>query len=150
MSLVWFIPLTLGAVGVIQAALNKEMSAKLGVASMTLLGSFVTLIFAAILYGLVKMSPNHFPDFFRIGAPLTQVKWWYIIPGLFGMMFVAGLPFGFYKMGAANFITGLIASQMVAGVLWDLNVDNIPLTKMKILGMALALSSVFVLNWSRP
>lgn len=149
MSLVWFIPLTLGAIGVLQAALNKQMSTSLGVASMTLIGSFVTLIFAAILYLVVKLSPGHFPEFFHLKAPLHQIKWWYFIPGLFGMMFVAGLPYGFYKMGAANFITGLIASQMVAGVLWDLTVDNIPLTKVKLLGMALALASVLVLNWSK-
>lgn len=125
------------------------MSASLGVASMTLIGSLVTLIFAAILWMVVKMAPGYFPDFFHLKAPLHQIKWWYFIPGLFGMMFVAGLPFGFYKMGAANFITGLIASQMVAGVLWDLTVDNIPLTKVKLVGIALALASVLVLNWSK-
>ncbi len=149
MSLVWFIPLTLGAIGVFQAALNKQMSSSVGVAAMTLIGSFVTLVFASLLYFVVKAAPGYFPDFFHLKEPLSHFKWWYLVPGLFGMMFVAGLPFGFYKMGAANFITGLIASQMVAGVLWDLTVDNIPLTKVKLLGMALALASVLVLNWSK-
>lgn len=147
--LTWLIPLCLGAIGVLQAALNKEMSGKLGVATMTLIGSAVTLFFAAIFYFVVKMSPNIFPAFFVQNGSLSDVKWWYFIPGLFGMLFVAGLPFGFYKMGAANFITGLIASQMVASVLWDLSVDSVPLTKMKVIGMLLALSSVFVLNWSK-
>jgi len=73
-------------------------------------------------------------------------KWWYIFPGIMGFMFVAGLPFAIYKVGAVKTTVGLIAAQMTTSVFWDFFVEGISVNLTKGLGIFFALLSVIMIT----
>lgn len=149
MNLALLIPLALGALGILQGTLNKEVSNTIGVAQTTFISSIATLLFCIPLYYTVKFYPQYFPEFFHVKAPFTTYKWWYIFPGLFGVFIVAGLPLAFSKLGAVKVTVGLIAAQMIASVLWDTFIDKLPMAWPKLLGMGFAVLSVVFITMSK-
>lgn len=149
MNAALLIPLLLGTVGILQAGLNRNMSNDLGLTTTALFGNFVTLLASTILLIAIKTTPESFPSFFHLKSSITNFKWWYIVPGIFGFLFVIGLPWGIYKIGAVKVTVGLIAAQMIAGVLWDLYVEKIPVNTMKILGILSAGLSVTLITLAK-
>lgn len=149
MNAALLIPLILGTVGILQAGLNRNMSNDLGLTTTALFGNFVTLLASTILLILIKTTPDSFPPFFQLKSSLANFKWWYIVPGIFGFLFVIGLPWGIYKIGAVKVTVGLIAAQMIAGVLWDIYVEKIPVNTMKILGILTAGLSVTLITLAK-
>jgi transporter family-2 protein len=146
----WFFALFLGTVGILQGGINKQMANDIGVAQSTLVGNLLTAVFSIAFFYLVKFKPGYFPDFFHIkSSPLVTWQWWYLIPAFFGICIVMGLPFSIYKLGAIKVTVGLIAAQMITSVAWDLIVEKLTLSPVKILGLALAASSVAVLMWEK-
>ncbi|EQC46648.1 DMT family transporter [Bacteriovorax sp. Seq25_V] len=138
------LPLILGAIGILQGAINRSMSTTIGLTWMCIIGNIITLITCVIFYFVVKNFPHIFPEFIRL-KDLT-FKWWYIFPGIMGFMFVAGLPFAIYKVGAVKTTVGLIAAQMTTSVLWDVFVEGITINATKGLGIVFALLSVVMIT----
>lgn len=138
------VPLFIGCIGILQGALNRLMTNDIGLTWMALLGNAVTLLVCIGFYFFVKANPELFPDFVRLKE--FQFKWWYIIPGIFGFLFVVGLPLGIYEVGAVKTTVGLIAAQMVTSVLWDVFIENIPLTMTKGFGILMAIGSVILIT----
>lgn len=149
MNAALLIPLLLGTVGILQAGLNRNMSNDLGLTTTALFGNLITLLASTILLIAIKTTPESFPPFFHLKSSITNFKWWYIVPGIFGFLFVIGLPWGIYKIGAVKVTVGLIAAQMIAGVLWDLYVEKIPVNTMKILGILSAGLSVTLITLAK-
>lgn len=137
------IPLTIGAVGILQGSLNSKMSGQIGLAQSILLGNVIIVFISIAFYLWARQSPTTFPEFVQVKASLFTWKWWYIFPAIFGMTVVTGLPFAIFQLGAVKVTVFLIAAQMVASVLWDLGVEKMPMTTMKSLGMFFAALSVF-------
>lgn len=140
-----FLPLLLGFLGILQGALNKTMSSTIGLTWMVLVGNAITLAVCICFFLVVKTYPTYFPDFVKIKT--LSFKWWYIVPGIFGFIFVAGMPLAFYKVGAVKTTVGLIAAQMVTSVLWDIFVDGINVSFNKGLGIAFAFASVIMITF---
>lgn len=138
------VPLFIGCIGILQGALNRVMTNDIGLTWMALLGNVVTLLVCVAFYFFVKANPEIFPDFVRLKD--FQFKWWYVIPGIFGFLFVVGLPLGIYQVGAVKTTVGLIAAQMVTSVLWDVFIENIPLTMTKGFGILMAIGSVLLIT----
>ena len=146
MYLSMLLPLLLGAIGIIQGGLNRSMSSQIGLSWMLIIGNLVTLLICIALFFIVKASPSLFPDFIKVKA-LTW-KWWYFIPGVFGFIFLAGLPLAIYKIGAVKAVVGMIAAQMVTSVLWDIYVEGISLNMNKGIGILFAIASVVLITLS--
>lgn len=138
------VPLFIGFIGILQGALNRVMTQDIGLTWMALLGNFVTLVVCVGFYFFAKANPELFPDFVRLKE--FQFKWWYVIPGIFGFLFVVGLPIGIYEVGAVKTTVGLIAAQMVTSVFWDVFVENISLTVPKGIGILMAIGSVLMIT----
>ncbi|AYF44097.1 PF04657 family protein [Halobacteriovorax sp. BALOs_7] len=138
------VPVLIGFIGILQGALNRVMTQDIGLTWMALLGNFVTLVVCIGFYFFAKANPEFFPDFVRLKE--FQFKWWYVIPGIFGFLFVVGLPIGIYQVGAVKTTVGLIAAQMVTSVMWDLFIENIPMTVPKGLGVLMAIASVLLIT----
>ncbi len=138
------VPLFIGCIGILQGALNRLMTNDIGLTWMALLGNVVTLLVCIGFYFFVKANPEMFPDFVRLKE--FQFKWWYVIPGIFGFLFVVGLPLGIYEIGAVKTTVGLIAAQMVTSVLWDVFIEHIPLTMTKGFGILMAIGSVILIT----
>lgn len=143
------LPILLGCVGILQGALNGQISSTIGVAQATLITNVGTIIICAVFYFWVRAYAHLFPDFFQIKAPLSTYKWWYIFPPVFGFIIVAGMPLAIAKLGAVKVTVGLVAAQMITSVLWDIMVQDIALNSMKVIGIVFAFLSVTFITLSK-
>ena len=143
------LPLGLGAVGILQGAINRQVANNVGVTHATLISNFVTLLISIAFYYMVKLSADNYPEYFQLKLPLTTYKWWYIIPPIFGFLIVTGMPLAIYKLGAVKVTVGLIAAQMVTSVMWDFFVDGIGLNMMKVAGIIFSFLSVALITLSK-
>jgi transporter family-2 protein len=140
-----FLPLALGTIGILQGALNRSMISSLGLLKVAMLGSIVTLIIMTAVYMIGQYKPELFPSFFRIKS--GEMKWWFILPGIFGFLIVSTLPISIFKLGAVKTTVGLIAAQMITSVVWDIFVEGISFTYTKGAGVIFALVSVVLITF---
>lgn len=148
-KLVLLIPIIIGCIGILQGTINKKISDTIGVAQATLVGTIGSLIICIILYLLVKQYSTYFPELFHVKAPFKTYRWWYIFPGIMGVIIVATLPYAFSKLGAVSVTVGLISSQMVTSVLWDYFADGIGVNFSKAVGILFALLSVLFITFGK-
>jgi transporter family-2 protein len=148
-NLTILLPIFLGCMGILQGAINSQISNTIGVAQTTLITNIGTVIICIAFYFVVKTYAHLFPDFFQIKAPLLTYKWWYLPPPLFGFLIIAGMPFAIAKLGAVKVTVGLIAAQMLTSVVWDLMVEGISLNIMKLIGIVFAFLSVTFITLSK-
>lgn len=149
MNLSLLIPLFLGFAAVFQAGMNRSISQNMGLAQAALINSFFVLLFSVILYFIAKKFPELTPNIFHIKNKLNTFQLWWLIPAFLGICFVVGLPWAFSNLGALKVTILLIASQMIASVLWDIFYEKIPLNTMKILGIVFSLFSVLTITLSK-
>lgn len=145
MQLAMLLPLALGAIGILQGALNRIMSNNIGMSWMLIIGNIITLLVCLAFFLIVKTQPQLFPDFVKVKE--LSFKWWYLIPGIFGFLFVAGLPLAIYKLGAVKVTVGMIAAQMMTSVFWDIYVEGIPFSVNKGVGIIFAIMSVVMITF---
>lgn len=143
------LPLLLGCIGILQGALNGQISNTIGVTQATLITNLGTVVICLFFYFWVKAYAHLVPEFFQIKAPLTTYKWWFIFPPLFGFLIIAGMPYAIAKLGAVKVTVGLIAAQMITSVLWDIMVEDISLNAMKFIGIIFAFLSVTFITLSK-
>lgn len=145
----WFlmIPLTIGAVTVLQGVLNRQMGNVMGLSSAVLVNAAVVMVFSVALYLMAQQTPDALPEFFRGAFRPGQLTWWMILPGLFGFMIIAGIPLAISKLGAARVFVAMVAAQMLTSMAWDTLVDHKPLSWTRVLGVALAIVSVLLVSY---
>lgn len=143
------LPVLLGCVGILQGAINGQISNTIGVTQATLITNVGSVIICVAFYFIVRSYSHLVPDFFQIKAPITTYKWWFVFPPLFGFMIIAGMPFAIAKLGAVKVTVGLIAAQMLTSVLWDIMVLDISLNIMKVVGILFAFLSVTFITLSK-
>lgn len=142
MEWTFLIPIAIGVSGILQGGLNLKMSESLGLVHSLLIGNSLVLIYSLIIYFFVLKSPESVPEFFRIRAPMTAIKWWYVIPSIFGLMIISGIPIGIYRLGAVKVTVLIVVAQMVTSITWDIFVDKVPMNTMKTLGLFFSLIAV--------
>jgi transporter family-2 protein len=70
-----------------------------------------------------------------------------MVPAFGGVIIVAGIPWAIARLGALPVLVGIVASQMVVGLLWDALVEGQPITALRVVGATLAVAGVFVAGW---
>lgn len=140
--------LALGAVTVLQATLNRRIGSELGLGGAVLLNAVVMCGAAAILVGYLTASGT---TLLSNGAllgfeGLRQWSWWWILPGLFGLGIVLGLPMMVERVGALTVFVGLVAGQTIAGLIWDALEEGIAVTPSRALGVACAIAAVLLVG----
>lgn len=143
------LPLGLGVVGILQGAINRQVSTYIGVAQATLITNVATVFMCTAFFIFAKHYSEALPPLFQIKAPITTYKWWFIFPPIFGFLIVAGMPYAIFKLGAVKVTVGLIAAQMVTSVVWDIFVEDINLNLMKIAGIVFSFISVVFITLSK-
>jgi bacterial/archaeal transporter family-2 protein len=147
MNWTYIIPLAVGAAGIIQGGLNKNMSQNMGLTMALFIGNTLVVIYSIFLYFLAAKSPESVGELFKLKASTTGFKWWYIIPSICGFLIISGIPFGISKIGAVKVTVLIIAGQMITSLLWDIFVEKIPFNSSKTLGVFFsALSLFFILK----
>ncbi len=136
------IPFSIGAFGLLQGALNRQVATYVGVTHATLITNLGTVLLCIAFYFTVKAFPMLLPPMFQLRAPLTAYKWWYVFPPLFGFFVISTIPYAIANFGAVKVTVGLIAAQMIVSVLWDLFVEGIGLNSFKLVGITFAILSV--------
>ena len=145
MSWALALSMALGVFAVLQAALNKQLLASFGLAPAILLNGGLVLVLAVGLFACAHWG--HIPSLSSGDAGVRGFRWWWLLPGLFGFSLIVGLPLAVRRIGALQVFVGVVAAQMVASSVWDLMVEHIPPTPLRIVGALLAVVGVFLVSW---
>ena len=143
-DILFILPFILGAVAVLQGALNRVVAQSWGLTPTIVLNNFVIITMGFLFYISVKFYPQFFPDNFRDKAGFTSFSWYYLLPGLCGLALVAGIPFAIGQIGAANVFIGIVCAQMITSLIWDQLKEGIALSWPRLLGAILTIVGVFV------
>jgi transporter family-2 protein len=146
MKLIYLLPIIIGMVGILQGALNKEMALKIGVGQTVLVGMTLTFVFGVLFYLAVKFFPGLFNPIYHLKAPLTTWRWWFIIPGILGLVIVGLFPEAIYELGAVKTTILIVAAQVIFSLFWDSMIEKLPITPFKWLGMVFAFISVVLMG----
>jgi bacterial/archaeal transporter family-2 protein len=135
----------LGVVAVIQAAINRQIALRWGLAPAAMLNTGIATVAAAIFLGsVVAFGGASFA--LQSSVRLADVRWYWVLPGIFGFLLVAGIPWAVHHVGALRVFVGLVAAQMVTSLVLDHFAEGIPLTTTRGAGALLAVASVFLVS----
>jgi bacterial/archaeal transporter family-2 protein len=127
-----FAPALLGVIVVVQAGLNKKISAHWGLPAAVLLNAIVFAAIALCVFALQTPSEQKSP------FDLKNFSWWYLIPGALGCLLVFGGPWAISRWGAVHTFILIISAQLFTSLIWDLKIENLEVSKMRLAGIALA------------
>lgn len=130
MNAFYLLPFAIGIVGVLQGALNGRLSQQWGLGWTVLWNTITILVLSTIVVAL-----GIFPGKINLAA----FKWWHLLPGLFGFLFVLFIPLSISRIGALNSFLILISSQLLVSGAWDKFVEGVDVSWTRALGACLAL-----------
>lgn len=139
------IALLSGAMIPFQAGTNAMMGRGLGHPLWATVVSLVVslVVIVPLLWGMRAPMPN-------LGAAL-QGPWWQWIGGVFGVIYITAALILAPRVGAANFIVGVVAGQMLASLLIDhfglVGLPARPATLVRAVGLGLILLGIVVMQW---
>jgi transporter family-2 protein len=139
------VAVVLGFIAVLQVTINRHIALRWGLAGAVLLNGLVLTLAASLLFAVVRARGVQ-GFLLREGAALSDARWWWVLPGLFGLSLVALLPWAAHHVGFQRVFVGLVAAQMVGSLLWDLLVEKIPVTAPRGVGAVLAVASVALVS----
>lgn len=145
----WIIPLTVGAVTVLQGTLNRQMSESMGLGAALVLNSIIVLALSGVLYAIARFRSAWLPDMFADQFQLGQLTWWMVLPGIFGFCVITGIPWAISRLGAAKVFVGIVVAQVVVSMLWDIFITGKPLTMMRVMGAVLAVAGVVLISMDK-
>jgi transporter family-2 protein len=135
----------LGIVAVVQAAINRQIALRWGLAPAATLNTGIATVVAAIFLGLAVTSGGA-SFMIQSSVRLADFRWYWLLPGIFGFLLVAGIPWAVHHVGALRVFVGLVAAQMVASVALDHFAEGIPVTTTRGAGALLAVASVLLVS----
>ena len=142
----YIIPIFLGFFSVLQISLSKTLAQSHGLAPSILLNSSVIISLSLLMFLLSKSGILQVDHFFSDKIQSYNFKWWHIIPGTLGFCIITGLPLSMSRLSALSVFIGFIIAQIVASLLWDTAVDQVPISIYKILGVMTGVASVILIN----
>lgn len=143
------ISFAMGIASVLQGGMNRQVGQQWGLAAAALFNTLVFLVAATALYLFVRTYPLCVPEFLRDRGSPGRFAWWFVLPGLFGFLVVVGIPFAIKQIGALQVFLGLIGAQLIASMVWDIVVEQIPISVMRCAGAAMAWVGVLLVTWKR-
>ena len=130
---------SLGAIAVFQAGLNRRIAATWGLAPTIFLNGVMVALLAG---GFFFAAQRGWLDAVAPGASPSQLKIWWLLPGVFGFLLITGLPWAVARIGALEVFVGVVAAQMAASLIWDAVVERIALSPARVGGALLCLAGV--------
>jgi len=88
-----------------------------------------------------------FPSFFADKGAWGDLRWWWFVPALAGLIIVGGIPWAFARLGALQVVVAIVAAQVIGGLLWDALVVGEPVQWMRVGGAVLTLGGVVLASW---
>lgn len=133
----------LGAIAVLQAGLNRQVTSHVGLSSAVLLNTLVLLVVSVVFLFLSHRFAESLPAQFS-PKEFSFKAWWYIIPGVCGFLLVAGIPWAISRSGALTAFLCLVIGQMVASLIWDHFYESISFSLWRVLGAVLAITGLII------
>lgn len=150
MKVIKLLPIILGGAGVIQAGLNKTIAQTNGLTTASLINGVMVALCAAVLFLLAYHYPGWFPDIVAFNKDKGHTfQWWYLIPGIIGFCFVFIIPLMIMEVGALPVFLGVIAGQILVGMIWDAYYENIPVNGVRIAGALLTFLGAMLVVWKK-
>lgn len=134
----FLVSLALGVCSVMQAGLNRKVALKFDLTSATFFSSAVLFVFSALLF--FSSGRKSF------GRAFAGLEAWQVLPGLFGIVLVAGIPWAISKWGATPVFVGLVTSQVLSSFVWDAVVEKSPPGFHQVSGAALSLLGFVIVS----
>lgn len=147
MSLAIFISLAMGVASMLQGTLNRQIAAQWGFVGTAFLNTLIILVIVSILYIASRWYPELLPRVLHDKGSFSRFSWWYIIPGLCGLFIILGMPWVIGKIGALNLFMGFVAAQLFGSLIWDACMEGIPLSVIRVAGVALSFVAVWLVSW---
>lgn len=142
--MIYAVAIFVGITSALQSTLNRHIADSWGLISTLIITCLSMLASISVLYVLVRMFPDSFPDFFKDKAAWTNFKLWYVIPGVLGIVIVLGFPFTISKIGATSVFLLAIVGQITMSVLWDIFVEKMPMNHYRIIAVALCAMGAYL------
>ncbi len=134
-NMFYILPFFVGICSVMQGALNKKLATEWGLGWAIMWNSIIVIVLAGIIVGM-----NLYPGKMNLAA----LKWWHMLPGLFGFAIIMLIPLSISKIGALNSFLILISSQILVSGLWDILVEGVSLSWTRMIGASLALMGAWL------
>lgn len=137
--LVMSIPFIVGGLTVLQSGLNRHMGSRFGWPVVGLINNACGWFFALLITLILVF-------FFR-GEGVSQPQgfaWWWMLPGILGMIFVMGVPLSIQHIGASQTFVLLVSSQMLFSLGWDYWVLHLAIPWTRIAGIGLAVAGALI------
>ncbi len=150
MKVIKLLPILLGGAGVIQAGLNKTIAQTNGLCMAGLINGVMVALCAALIFLLAYYFPGWFPDVVLFNKEKGQpFEWWYLLPGIIGFSFVFIIPLMIMEVGTLPVFLGVIAGQILVGILWDAHYENIPVSAVRMAGALLTFTGALLVVWKK-
>ncbi|MEM7495253.1 MAG: DMT family transporter [Myxococcota bacterium] len=144
------VPLALGMMSVLQNTLNRDMSQRWGLAGVILVNVLVMLLASLALAFCAAQAPppRWLPEVFVAkGGLWRQLRLMHVVPGLFGLAVITGLPLAMTRLSAAEVFVVFMGTQLLTSLAWDCAVARLPLTSLKVAGAFFTLVGMVLVNW---
>lgn len=134
------LPLLIGALGVLQNTLNRQLSPAFGLPWLLLINGLVLAACGILFFLSIRiLPPDSLPPIYRMSAGARLFEPASLVPGLFGFFIIASAPWAIERMGATRVFIGIIAAQLLVSMLWDWLVESASVSAWRLVGAALAL-----------
>ena len=140
------VSLTLGSLGVVQAALNRRLAAQWGLAPAILLNGVVVMSLCIVFYVAARRG---YIDAITHDGVSGSFRFSWLLPGLFGFLLITGLPWAIGKIGATQVFVGVVFAQMVTSLVWDRVVEGLDWSWGRFAGACLCAAGVAIASWFR-
>ena len=145
MNLMWTVPVVVGLAVVLQGGFNRQVSTQWGLATTVFVNGIVFLVVSLLLWGAMKVRPELLPrEFLPPETGGAVAAWRVILPGVFGVIIVTGLPWAIARMGALGAVLILLVTQLAVSMVWDFLVEDVPIEPLRVIGAALALAGAWL------
>ena len=144
------VPLVLGIMSVLQNTFNRHMSGQWGLAGVILVNVLVMLLVSVVLVFCAAQvtPPPWLPEVFVAkGSLWRQLRLMHLVPGLFGLAVITGLPLAMTRLSTAEVFVVFMGTQMLTSLAWDCAVARLPLTSFKVAGAMFTLVGMVLVNW---
>lgn len=142
-----FLSVALGLASVLQGGLNRQIATQWGFVGAAFLNTLVILVVVSILYVMSRWYPDVLPKVLQDKDSFTRFSWWHVIPGLCGLFLILAMPWVISKIGALKLFMGFVTAQMLGSLVWDACMEGIPISIIRVAGVALSFLAVWLVSW---
>lgn len=133
----------LGSLVVFQPILNRLILEQRGLAFAIWVNATVLFVAASMLALIIFLMPERFPQLMRFKVS-DVFSWWFLAPGLFGLMLVSFVPMLIKNIGASTTVLLLLSGQLATSFLWDAIVSGHAFNAARFFGMLLAFLGAYL------